>query len=89
MSILPIKPPSLLKGDKIGVLSLASPMLPEKLNQGVRYLKNCGYSVVFGDHVKDSDGYRAGTDKDRLDDLHSMLRNPYVRALFSRRGRYV
>lgn len=88
MSILPIKPPSLLKGDKIGVLSLASPMLPEKLNQGVRYLKNCGYSVVFGDHVKDSDGYLAGTDKDRLDDLHSMFRNPEVKAIFSSRGGY-
>ncbi len=84
----PLKPHPLQKGDIIGIISPASPVVPENLAKGIQYLQNCGYSVQLGDHVKDSFGFLAGNDIERLRDLHAMFRNPEIKAIFSSRGGY-
>jgi muramoyltetrapeptide carboxypeptidase len=84
-----IKPPHLKKGDLIGLISPAStPDNLEKINQGVRYLESLGYRVVVGKNVGKVRGYLAGTDDERLEDLHSMFRNKDVKAIFCVRGGY-
>jgi len=39
-------------------------------------------------HVYDKKGYLAGDDDDRLDDLHAMLQDPDIKAVFCARGGY-
>ncbi len=84
-----IKPKKLHKGDLIGIISPASSIDdPSRLDKGVQYIESLGYSVVVGKNVGKYNGYLAGTDQERLDDLHSMFSNKKVRAVFCLRGGY-
>lgn len=84
-----IKPKKLSKGDVIGVISPgSSPTDPESIEKGVTYLEKMGYRVEIGENVGKVHGYLAGSDEDRLDDIHSMFANKDVKAIFSLRGGY-
>jgi muramoyltetrapeptide carboxypeptidase len=83
------KPKKLKKGDVIGIISPAS--LPEdlsKIEKGVNYLESLGYRVEVGENITKTHGYLAGTDEERLKDLHSMFKNKNVKAIISVRGGY-
>lgn len=84
-----IKPKRLKKGDVIGVISPASsPSDLEKIEKGVNYLEGLGYRVEVGKNVGKVHGYLAGTDNERLEDLHSMFKNKNINAIFNVRGGY-
>ena len=84
-----IKPKKLTKKDVIGVISPASsPNDLEKIEKGVKYLEGLGYRVEVGKNVGKIHGYLAGTDEERLADLHSMFKNKNVKAIFTVRGGY-
>jgi muramoyltetrapeptide carboxypeptidase len=84
-----IKPNKLVNGDVIGIVSPASsPDNMDKIEKGVNYLENLGYRVEIGENVGKVHGYLAGTDEERLGDLHSMFKNKNVKAIFSIRGGY-
>ncbi len=87
MSIL--KPKRLKPGDVIGIISPASsPDDPIKIENGVKYLEKLGYRTEVGKNVGKYNGYLAGTDDERLDDLHTMFNNKNVNAIFCVRGGY-
>lgn len=85
-----IVPRALRKGAVIGVISPASPQRdPQRLDRGVAYLESIGYRVALGPHVRSrSAGYLAGTDEQRLADLHAMVADPGIDAIFCARGGY-
>ncbi len=84
-----IKPQRLKKGDLIGIISPASsPEDFSTIESGVKYLEGLGYKVELGKNVGQNFGYLAGTDQQRLDDIHYMFRNKNVKAIFSVRGGY-
>ncbi len=84
-----IKPKKLLKGDLIGIISPASSVDDSsKIEQGVKYLEGLGYKVEVGKNVGKNNGYLAGSDKERLDDFHSMFANKKIKAIFCLRGGY-
>ncbi len=84
-----IKPKKLQKGDLIGIISPASSVDdPFRLERGVEYIEKMGYNVMVGKNVGKFNGYLAGTDLERLDDLHSMFSNKKVKAIFCVRGGY-
>ncbi len=84
-----IKPERLKKGDLIGLISPAStPDNLERIEQGVKYFEKLGYRVIVGKNVGKYRGYLAGSDEERLEDLHSMFSNKNVKAIFSVRGGY-
>jgi len=84
-----IKPEKLEKGDVIGIISPAStPNDISKIEKGVRYFENLGYRVEIGKNVGKKHGYLAGTDEERLSDLHEMFKNKAVKAIISLRGGY-
>lgn len=78
-----IKPSKLKAGDVVGIISPSEPI--ESINEfeaGVKELKNLGLKVIFGKNIfKKYGGYMAGTIEQRLHDLHSMFRNPKVKAV--------
>jgi muramoyltetrapeptide carboxypeptidase len=83
-----IKPPALLKGDKIGIISPSEPIIyKKKFLAGVATLKKIGFCVVLGKNVfKEYGAYMAGTDKERAADINAMLKNPKIKGIFSSRG---
>ncbi len=84
-----VKPKKLVKGDVIGIISPAS--LPKdltRIEKGVNYLEKIGYRVEVGKNVGKAHGYLAGTDEERLEDLHSMFKNKDVKAIINVRGGY-
>lgn len=84
-----IKPKKLCQGDLIGIISPGStPDDLNRINKGVLYLEKNGYNVLLGENVGKYNGYLAGSDKERLNDLHSMFENKSVRAIICLRGGY-
>jgi muramoyltetrapeptide carboxypeptidase len=84
-----IRPKRLLPHDVIGLISPASRIADTaRIERGVRYLEGLGYRVRVGENVTRQHGYLAGTDDERLADLHSMFEDPQVRAIFCIRGGY-
>lgn len=84
-----IKPKKLKKGDLIGIISPASPPDdPTRIDKGVKYLESLGYQVELGKNVQKSIGYLAGSDKERLQDLHDMFSNKAIKAIICTRGGY-
>jgi len=82
-----IKPKRLKSGDVIGVISPASsPDDLIKIENGVKYLEKLGYRIEVGKNVGKQTGYFAGTDSERLEDIHSMFKNKNVKAVYCVRG---
>lgn len=84
-----IKPARLKKGDTIGLISPASsPDDLSRVEESTRYLEKLGYKVKIGKNVGNYYGYLAGTDDERLEDLHSMFSDKTVKAIMCLRGGY-
>jgi len=84
-----IKPEKLTSGDTIGVIAPASrPTHPSSLDNGIRTLESLGFQVKIAPHALDRHGFLAGTDTDRLSDLHAMFSDPEVDGIICLRGGY-
>lgn len=83
------KPKKLNKKDVIGIISPASsPDEFIRVEKGVKYLESLGYKVKIGNNVGKNHGYLAGTDQERVDDIHDMFKDKTVKAVFCIRGGY-
>lgn len=83
------KPKKLNKKDLIGLISPASsPDEFSRVQKGVKYLESLGYRVKVGENVGKNHGYLAGTDSERVEDIHSMFKDKNVKAIFTLRGGY-
>ena len=84
-----IKPKRLPNNARIGLIAPASPIYSSvKFNNMINSLEGLGYSLVFGDHIKDRNGYLAGLDSDRVADLHTMFKNKNIDGILCIRGGY-
>ncbi len=85
----PLKPPRLSPGDLIGLVSPASPIADHhRIQRGVRYLERRGFRTVVGKHALKADAYLAGSDDQRVADLHDMFGNNEVHGVMCIRGGY-
>jgi muramoyltetrapeptide carboxypeptidase len=82
------KPVPLRRGDVIGVIAPAAAVDEQSLNTGARVLERSGFRVRFGGATLEKRGYLAGTDRERLADLHQMFRDPEIKAILGARGGY-
>jgi len=84
-----LRPPRLRQGDVIGICAPASaPASADALDAGIRYFEQLGYRVELGRNLYRRRGYLAGTDDQRVADLHQLFRNRHVRTIFAARGGY-
>ena len=84
-----IRPKKLTKGDLIGIISPASSADDlTKVETGVKYFEKLGYQIEVGKNVGKSQGYLAGSNEERLNDLHYMFKKKDVKAIISIRGGY-
>ncbi len=78
--------PRVREGDRVRLVSPASPPSRDGVARGVELLESWGLRVEIGRHAFDQLGYLAGDDHARLADLNEALRDPGVRAVFATRG---
>ncbi|MFI7226935.1 LD-carboxypeptidase [Nonomuraea angiospora] len=81
-----LRAPRLMPGDRVRVVSPASPPNAALVAAGVELLTSWGLRVELGEHVFDQWGYMAGRDEERVADLNDAFRDPGVRAVFATRG---
>jgi muramoyltetrapeptide carboxypeptidase len=84
-----IKPEKIKPGDVIGIIAPSSPVSDgNKLDAGVKYFEKMGYRVKVGLNALKERGYLAGTDAERVDDLHNMFLDKNVKLIICLRGGY-
>lgn len=82
-------PPSLQKGDWIGLTCPASYLDPKRSKQCIQTLQRWGLQVMVGKTMQSaSANYFSGTDDERADELQAMLDDPSIRAILFGRGGY-
>jgi len=82
-------PPSLKKGDTIGITCPAGFMAAEKAQTCINTLQSWGFDVMVGKTLgSNSTNYFSGTDEERRDELQAMLDDENIKAILFGRGGY-
>lgn len=84
-----LRPKALKKGDLVGLITPSSYVSdPDRLALAERTMKYFGLRMKMGANVRKRSGYLGGSIEERLEDLHSMFRDPKVSGVFAIRGGY-
>lgn len=79
----------LKKGDYIGIFSPSSPITyscPKRFERAKKYLQDKGFKIVEGNLTGKYDFYRAGSIKERAEELNNLIRDPRVKCIMSTIG---
>ena len=87
-SLPTIKGPRLQPNQTVGVIAPASPVSKSEIVEGLQLVESFPLKVRLGGHLFDRLGYLAGSDHDRVSDLHQMFSDPEIKAIFNTRGGY-
>lgn len=83
-----IKPQRLKKGDLVALITPGSYIPDSSLEKAVKNLEELGLRVALGKNLRAKHGFVAGTDVQRLEDLHAAFADPAVKAIWCARGGY-
>jgi muramoyltetrapeptide carboxypeptidase len=72
----------------VGIVAPSSPVSQSEIAQGLELLESFPLRVRLAPHLFDHLNYLAGTDHDRVSDLHQMFSDPDIKAIFCARGGY-
>ncbi|MEP6902782.1 MAG: LD-carboxypeptidase [Actinomycetota bacterium] len=83
-----IKPKRLAKGDTVGVIAPASSLSSADFDKALQNLADLGFKTKVGKYARGRNGFLAGTDNERLEDLHGAFGDPEIKAVWCVRGGY-
>lgn len=84
-----IKPKKLKKGDTIGILALSGEIKKKsELLRAKEYFEQKGYKIVLSENVFDRKRYLAGSDEDKVSQLHKFFEADNIDAILCARGGY-
>jgi muramoyltetrapeptide carboxypeptidase len=83
-----VKPTRLRPGDTIGLITPGSFAPEESVQRAISNATSLGLKVKLGKHLQAERGFIAGTDAQRLEDLHAMFADPEVKGIWCVRGGY-
>lgn len=83
-----VKPAILSLGDTIAIIAPSGPVEYDLIMKSKKYFENKGYKVKLGEHIFKSDRYLAGSDEERVSDLHGAFLDNEVKAIVCARGGY-
>lgn len=83
-----ITPPSLHKGDTIGIVSTARKITPEELKPAIAIIEKWGLKAKLGRTIGLEDHQFAGDDITRANDFQEMINDTSVKAIWCARGGY-
>ena len=82
------KPHALMAGDRVAVLSPASPCDRSVTLQGIEELRVLGFIPIFDEGIFASDRYLAGSAAYRAEEFRKAWMDPDIKAVFATRGGY-
>lgn len=88
MIYLKRQPKRLKRGDTIGIIAPSSPPNQKSLERSLIFLEDLGLNYKLGESVNLVNGYLAGTDDERLADLHQMFADPNIAGIICACGGY-
>ena len=83
-----IYPTPLQSGDEVAIIATSGPCNPTRLALGVQTLENLGLKCHIYQSCYAQEGFLAGEDELRLNDLHEAFSAPNIRGIFVARGGY-
>jgi len=83
-----LRPPAIVKGDTIGVVSPSYAPKAGWLQRGIRALERAGFKVLLDPEVDRPPRFIRGEDQRRAESLMSMWVNPQVNAIIASTGGY-
>lgn len=84
-----IKPQCLKPGDTVGVVAPGTAVSdPDDISRAKEAIEYFGLKMKLGKYVLKGNGYKSRTVEERLIDLHSMFKDPEVKAVICIRGGY-
>ncbi|MFY0652001.1 MAG: LD-carboxypeptidase [Cyclobacteriaceae bacterium] len=83
-----IKPKKLEKGDTIGLITPASAVNRQSFEKAIENLEGFGFRVKYSENMRVKKGFLAGTDQQRLKDIHTMFEDGEVKGVVCARGGY-
>lgn len=81
-------PHLLQKGDRVAIVTPASPPNSNQWKKGIEVLESWGLEVICSEHYLATHFGLAGTDELRRSDMQTMLDDPSIKAIFPLRGGY-
>lgn len=81
-----VKPNRLRPGDSVSLIAPSGPINDEKLQKAVSNLESLDLHPKIGKNIMAQNGYMAGTDRQRLDDLHAAYDDKDSKAVWCIRG---
>lgn len=82
------KPRRLKRGDTVALVAPSSGVSDAEFNRALQNLENLGIKVKLGKHVRETQGFLAGTDEQRAEDLNRAFADKDVAAVWCIRGGY-
>ncbi len=83
-----IKPARLEKGDTISIVAPSGCISYDKILNAKKYFEDLGYKIKLGANIQKKDRYMAGSDEDRIKDLHTAFVDKEIKAIICARGGY-
>ena len=78
----------LQRGDTVGLITPGSYLSDDGLEKAIKNIESLGLKIKLGQHIRAERGFTAGTDAERLHDLHQMFADDTVAAVWCARGGY-
>jgi muramoyltetrapeptide carboxypeptidase len=84
-----IKAPKLVPGDTVGIISPSwggAGAFPHRVEGGIRQLRSLGFKVKAAPHALNQAGFVSDTAENRASDIHTLFRDPEVKAILAAIG---
>ena len=83
-----LKPPALIKGDKIGLVAPARKIKPDEIDKAIEIIESQGFVPVYDENLFATENQFAGSDQLRTSIIQQMLDDTEIKAIFCVRGGY-
>jgi muramoyltetrapeptide carboxypeptidase len=87
-SVTIISSPRLKENEAVGIIAPASPISKSEIRKGIQLIASFPLQVRLGIHAFQRSHYLAGSDQERVSDLHAMFSDPEIKAILCARGGY-
>ena len=76
------------KGDTIGIIALGGTCDKELVKSAVQNIEKSGYKVILSENIFAKNNYLAGSDKDKVCELHKFFQDNDIKMILNARGGY-
>jgi len=83
-----LKPPALIKGDKIGLVAPARKIKPDEIDKAIEIIESQGFVPVYDENLFATENQFSGSDQLRTSIIQQMLDDTEIKAIFCVRGGY-